>query len=124
MITWQNIKKHVKNGKANLHFSRAEKIQAAYDKVPKETLISNIYKKWTRNSMYYITKNKFPYELHDVDHYVLWYLPDADVRPRIVSRLLKAHFPEKEVRWFYSNNVITQSIPEINHIHVFSMKTA
>jgi hypothetical protein len=66
---------------------------------------------------YVLIKNRFPYDVMDNKHYLLWIKPGYDVS-KSVEHIANTRFPNQEIICM-ENQVQHRSILTVRHYHVF-----
>lgn len=149
MITWNELKKVIIKNAIFMNLYRTPSMQKKYDAFQKkvlrhyESMNDYIYctvfrykceKEKTKfraiaetkfaslpeiKNQYIITENPFPYDLEkNIAHFVLWH--NSYLSTTKVNKILKEHFKSDKILWYRSYR---ESVPEINHIHVFVQNT-
>ena len=111
---------------SKIFFTRTKKIQEKYEKHKKFLKDNNlttkefICKKIIKDNLFIITKNKFPYYIPDIDHYLLWINPKYQniISDRTIYTYLSIKFDWCYFTYFENVEEI-KSIYDVRHLHIF-----
>lgn len=107
-------------------FTRTKKIQEKYEKHKKFLKDNNlttkefICKKIIKDNLFVITKNKFPYYIKDIEHYLLWINPKYKniISDETIYEYLTIKFDGSYFTYFENIEEI-KSVCDVRHLHIF-----
>ena len=118
-LSSKSLKTFSYNNPPSSGMSRSADIQKCYDKHMADTEACTKFKKYIKKILsskeFYIQKNDFPYLLDEgIEHLLFW---TTDISNALI--IIPTMFKQKLIT-FWKNRPNNCSIPEINHIHIFT----
>jgi len=83
----------------------------------RDHILNNIIK----DNLFKITINKFPYDIDNIEHYLIWINPNYKICYETLYEYIILYFKTNKF-YYFENSSDLKSILDIRHFHIFILK--